>query len=347
MLRFIFISLFSTLFGICVVWNWFCSCHGKCVCDPEGGSLKAAADAHESKDSPLGDRRSILRDAHELVMFGREQLSKPSSRDFFAKEGNGVYRRFFHFVPVKGRGAVNRRLVKKAESGVHMKGTMEKVKLRSIRRVAGTGFPGLLWASKRPCCNYSCPCMGGGAEGRHDFSGCATSVYTKCVEVQLEPISSVSPTPTTRGALAMTAVRLGAEAAVGDVLATETESDETPFILVMVTRTAENVPDNYEPSPLVTDFHFPDGIKAIQVRRFRPSTTARGECSTSLFELDETTAPFLVPCHLIRVGKLAIKRIDAAASRTLRGGRGALAAPKYELSPSDKARVYELCRIFD
>ena len=116
-------------------------------------------------------------------MFGREQLSKPSSRDFFAKEGNGVYRRFFHFVPVKGRGAVNRRLVKKAESGVHMKGTMEKVKLRSIRRVAGTGFPGLLWASKRPCCNYSCPCMGGGAEGRHDFSGCATSAYTKCVEV--------------------------------------------------------------------------------------------------------------------------------------------------------------------
>ena len=84
-----------------------------------------------------------------------------------------------------------------------------------------------------------------------------------------------------------------------------------------------------------------------QVRRFRPSTTARGECSTSLFELDETTAPFLVPCHLIRVGKLAIKRIDAAASRTLRGGRGALAAPKYELAPSDKARVYELCRIFD
>ena len=22
-----FLSMFSTLFGICVVWNWFCSCH--------------------------------------------------------------------------------------------------------------------------------------------------------------------------------------------------------------------------------------------------------------------------------------------------------------------------------
>jgi len=142
-----FLSLFTTVFGICVVWNWFCSCHGKCVCDPEGGSLKAAAEAYESQDSPLGDQRRAIRDAREFVMFGREQLGKPSSKDFFSKDGNGVFRRFFHFVPVKGRGAVNRRLVKKAESGLYLKGTMEKVKTRSIRLVAGTGFPGLLWAS--------------------------------------------------------------------------------------------------------------------------------------------------------------------------------------------------------
>jgi hypothetical protein len=343
-----FLSLFSVLFGMCVVWNWFCSCHGKCVCDPEGGSLKAAASAYELQDSPLGDKRPVIRDARELVMFGREQLSKPSSKDFFAKEGNGVYRRFFHHISVKGRGSVNRRLVKKAESGVHLKGTMEKVKIRSIRRVAGTGFPGLLWASKRPCCDYTCPCMGGGAEGRHDFSGCKTSVHTKCVEVQLEPITPVSPTPTTRGALAVAAARLGSEAAVGDVLATETESDETPFMLVVVLRTAGIVPDNYVPPNLDIDFHFPDGVKAIEVKRFRPSKTVRGECSTSLFELDEATGSFLVPCHLLRVGKLSLKQVGSAQTRAFRGSRGAsAAASKYELSQSDKTRVYELCRIFD
>jgi hypothetical protein len=276
-----FLSLFSVMFGMCVVWNWFCSCHGKCVCDPEGGSLKAGASAYESQDSPLGDKRQVIRDARELVMFGREQLSKPSSKDFFAKEGHGVYRRFFHHISVTGRGAVNRRLVKKAESGVHRKGTLEKVKIRSIRRVAGTGFPGLLWASKRPCCDYTCPCMGGGAEGRHDFSGCKTSVHTKCVEIQLEPITSVSPTPTTRGALAVAAARLGSEAAVGDVLAIETESDETPFMLVIVTRTAEVVPENYETPNSDIIFHYPEGVKAIEVKLFRPSKTARGECSTS------------------------------------------------------------------
>ena len=36
------ILTFSMLFGVCVVWNCFRSCHGKCVCDSEGGSLKAA-----------------------------------------------------------------------------------------------------------------------------------------------------------------------------------------------------------------------------------------------------------------------------------------------------------------
>lgn len=69
--------MLSMLFGVCVVWNCFCSCHGKCVCDSEGGLLKAAADA--------GDRRSVIRDARELVIFGRKHLSKPVSRDFFAR----------------------------------------------------------------------------------------------------------------------------------------------------------------------------------------------------------------------------------------------------------------------
>jgi hypothetical protein len=342
-----FLSLFSMLFGICVVWNWFCSCHGKCVCDPEGGSLKAAADAYESQDSPLGDQRRVIRDAREFVLFGRAQLGTPSSRDFFSKGGTGVFRRYFHYVPVNGRGAVNRRLVKKAESGLYLKGTMEKVKTRSIRRVAGSGFPGLLWASKRPCCSYTCYCMGGGAEGRHDFSRCETSSYTKCFEIQLEPVSAVSPTPTTRGALALVAARLGAEASVGDILATETESDETPFMLVMVTKTQADVPENYESPPLGIKFNFPVGVKAIEVRRFCPAITARGESSNSFFELDETTAPFLVPCHLLRVGKLELSRVDAAPSRNLRGGRGARGAARYEISPAIKAKVYELCRIFD
>jgi len=189
--------------------------------------------------------------------------------------------------------------------------------------------------------------MGGGAEGRHEFSRCQTSSYTKCIEIQLEPASAVSPTPTTRGALAVAAARLGEEAAIGDILATETECDEIPFMLVKVTRTQADLSDNYESPLLRIDFDFPDGVKAIEVRRFCPAVTARGESSTNFFELDEATPPFLLPCHLLRVGKLDLNRVDAAPARNLRGGRGSRAVAKYELPPVIKTRVYELCRIFD
>lgn len=85
--------------------------------------------------------------------------------------------------------------------------------------------------------------------------------------------------------------------------------------------------------------------RAIEVQRFRPAVTARGESSTNLLELDVTTGPDLVPCHLLRVGKLELRRLEAASARALRGGRGSAVLTKYELSPSDKARV--TCEIFD
>ena len=86
-------------------------------------------------------------------MFGRENLGKPKSNDFFQKDGKGVYRRWFHYIPVQGRGAVDLKSVRKTQPGAFLKGTNEKVPVRKIRRAAGTDFPGLLWASKRPCCD--------------------------------------------------------------------------------------------------------------------------------------------------------------------------------------------------
>ena len=152
-------------------------------------------------------------------------------------------------------------------------------------------------------------------------------------------MSAVPPTPTTRGALALVALRLGAEAETGDVLAMETESDDSSFWLVQVTRPVMPVPPGYvQPHALGIDFNFPSENRAI------PAITARGECSTTMFELDGTTGPFLVPCHLLRVGKIELRRLEAAPVRALRGGRGSTVPTRYELSPS---HVYEQCRIFD
>jgi hypothetical protein len=58
------------------------------------------------------------------------------------------------------------------------------------------------------------------------------------------------------------------------------------------------------------------------------------------------SSPFLVPCHLLRVGKLELQISHSAPLRALRSGKGA-PITRFELSRADKTRVYELCRIFD
>lgn len=56
------------------------------------------------------------------------------------------------------------------------------------------------------------------------------------------------------------------------------------------------------PLSLGVDSKFAVENRAIEVERFRPVVTARGEISTKLFELDVTTGCNLVPFHLLRVG---------------------------------------------
>ena len=84
---------------------------GKCDCDPEGGALKTAADYYENQDDPLGDQRQVIRNSAQLVQFGRDHMTKPK-KDFYSKRGTGVYRRWTHHIPVRGRGAIQRRRVK-------------------------------------------------------------------------------------------------------------------------------------------------------------------------------------------------------------------------------------------
>jgi hypothetical protein len=39
--------------GLCVNWSFFESCHGKCYCDPEGGTLQNAVRKHELRSHAL------------------------------------------------------------------------------------------------------------------------------------------------------------------------------------------------------------------------------------------------------------------------------------------------------
>jgi len=87
-------------------WSYFCSCHGKCWCDPEGGTAKNAARRHELKATH--DRNTELKTSLALHEFFMQELRVPT-KDLFqkAKKGHGIYRRGFHYIPAHGEGSVD------------------------------------------------------------------------------------------------------------------------------------------------------------------------------------------------------------------------------------------------
>ena len=281
-------------------------------------------------------------------------MAKPA-KDFYSKQGLGVYRRWTHHIPVKGGGAIQRRRVRAARSEITLKDDIStKVPIKTLRRVACEGFQGILVASQRPCCRAECQacCPKPDSGHFHDTMECSTSTYTTCKEIRLEPLSDVDPTPIGRGALAHEGSRLGALAAVGDFMAVETECDEMPWWLVLVTGKAQTVPNGYTCPNLHCDveFEYPRLGQAVMVKRLRPAATGRGADSTRFFEVDTTLLPFLIPCHLIRVGK--IKLLQQAASR-VRLARACSSsnssnagAVQYELKAEIKSKIYERCRIW-
>ena len=134
--------------------------------------MKRAADEYENTDSKKSTESKIIRNSHELVDFCRSQLTTTKK----AFNGTGVWQRKFHELHVGGNGFVaNRRLVRKADSQITTYSSdlatkpTTKVKIKTIRRAASTGYPGVLWASERSCNKQgTCPCSGFVGSGVRD-----------------------------------------------------------------------------------------------------------------------------------------------------------------------------------
>ena len=98
----------------------------------------------------------------KLVIFGRKHLSKPVSRDFFCQGRPWLVPTFSPIVPVKGRGAVNRRLWSKRLTPV----CISKERLKNGNTFHSSGWrDGISWVDlgeQTACCDYSCACMVGG-----------------------------------------------------------------------------------------------------------------------------------------------------------------------------------------
>lgn len=87
-------------------WHFFCSCHGKCLCDPEGGIVKTSCDAFT-----LASSSNNLPTSKAVYEYAKAKLSKPQYR-YKAKEGKrriGIWIRIFKFIPRPGvTGSVRR-----------------------------------------------------------------------------------------------------------------------------------------------------------------------------------------------------------------------------------------------
>ena len=126
----------------------------------------------------------------------------------------------------------------------------------------------------------------------------------------------------------------------------ETEEEDDPFFVGQVTKKAAAPPVGYVvPDDVGFGFEFPRLKLALEVQLLRSAKTSRGESSACMYEVDFKAKPFLVPCHLLRVGKLRLQRVEVPSKRTRSGGAGPLF--QFKLEASDRAIIYERCRIFD
>ena len=62
--------------GICADWTFFCSCHGKCDCDREGGACKNVVKLHQLRDS--AQNRTIINNIDELAEFLEANFKNPT-----------------------------------------------------------------------------------------------------------------------------------------------------------------------------------------------------------------------------------------------------------------------------
>ena len=125
--------------GLVVHWSFFESCHGKCDCDPEGGTIKNAARRHEMRAST-----HQMKTSEAFFQWAKHEsgLQTPI-RSFEQKEGRGIFRRFFYFVPGKGPGSVDRSRLPKFASA---KGSSR------LHEFVDIGRPGTI-STRRAACN--------------------------------------------------------------------------------------------------------------------------------------------------------------------------------------------------
>lgn len=239
-------------------WSFFASCHGKCLCDPEGGTLKNAARRHELN---VSDPEKQLKDSESLFKWAQNDsgLQVPSS-SLKQKKGKGIYRRFFHWIPSKGTGAVDRSRLPKFKA----EGTSK------LHEFVDVGVIGTI-STRRAACHKCNACWEG------DRDNCANREYVGApteLQIHREAIPSAAVQRIDRASVNREALARAQNAHKDSVICIETHKDEQtyPWVIGLVIEMVQQSPIASVPyDPMKDPIHF-DPLKmnepALQVRLY-------------------------------------------------------------------------------
>ena len=360
------------------VWDWFCSCHGKTEeCDGDGGTYKTWMDGRQlSSETIFNSVSSVVRDS-------RQHRATPVIDFYKAGTGDGIYRFWYHEMPMRGVGSIQRNFPHAAE-GKNLtvckeghSGYNEQFQIGNMHRAVTQGWPRTLHCATRSC--FSCR-QCDGTSGDDNYMKCETSKadadaglpYQKgqcsheLVEVQVHAKTEVKDAYT-RGKLVENAAAIFDSAQHGDILAVETQSNSEPFWLVRVAKKHKRLKDVKTIDAAGVKLRCERGSDAVEVTKMMISSPL----ATNTFCDDLQVQRLFIPKDLIRVGNLEKVMTRKAASadttkkrkRTSRqparkqksrtraavhaDGEGKLPEEYFELKQKDRRNVVLKCRAAD
>jgi len=298
--------------GLVVDWSFFESCHGKCLCDPEGGALKNAAKAEE-----LRSTHHVMKDAYAFYEWAatRSGLDKPL-RDLEEKEGKGIFRRFFYWIPAKGVGAVDRSRLPTYKAD----GTSK------LHEFVDIGVPGTV-STRRAACHMCARCWDGEREQCENLRYTGPPRELKIVK-EGQPTTSLERV--TRAQLERQSADRALSAAVHSTVCVETHSSEqtVPWCLARVLEAAHPAPaaEGYEDAG-IRFINVKEGERALKVQLFEPIEPGSSMYTPSDLEV-------LVPARSVRLVDVTLKQLNVRQSE-----RHVQARPQRERFELDKKEL--------
>ena len=241
-----------------------------------------------------------LKDAKDFFDFCQRRLCKIEDGGV-ERNGKGLYRREFHYIPRSGEGSINRRNIRHAET---LKGSS------TWHRFATQVFSGHILTSKHSCPSYCGACMD------QKYDQCPNKHITgEIVARQIDVKGMNIQFQSSRGHVKRWGEEHGETVKVGELIGWEdTESQSCPFHILLVTKCKFSVATKGGIETKTPwdggSRKFDQGTQVFKCKRLRKDDTAE---TTYYWDGDETD--LVLDCEGIRVVDMTISIVHRRGRR--------------------------------